>query len=38
MLLYESYTGGNSYFCYHCYLVLAGNNEPYRVTPSTPSE
>ena len=31
--------GGNSYYCYHdfclLYLILSGNNEPFRVTPST---
>ena len=26
MLLYGSYTGGNSYFYYHYYLVLASNS------------
>ena len=39
-LAYESYTGENPY-CYYdyylFYLVLAGNNEPFRVTPSTSS-
>ena len=44
-LAYESYAGGilivilsevlNDYYLF--YLVLAGNNEPFRVTPSTSS-
>ena len=33
---YESCAGGNSY-CYMLYLKPAGNNEPFRVTPSTSS-
>ena len=36
----ESYAGGNSYFYAHYYLfylVLAGSNEPFRVTSSTSS-
>ena len=36
----KSYVGGNSY-CYHdyclLYLIWAGNNDPFRVTPSTSS-
>ena len=45
-LAYESYAGGilivilieirNGYYLF--YLVLAGNNERFRVTPSTSSE
>ena len=35
VLLYGGRTVGNSYFYYHYYLVLAGNNESVRVTPST---
>ena len=39
-LVYKSYVGENSY-CYSCYcllyLIWAGNNEPFRVTPSTSS-
>ena len=44
-LAYESYAGGilivflieilNDYCLF--YLVLAGNNDPFRVTPSTPN-
>ena len=39
-LAYESYAIGNSY-CYYdhylFYLVVAGNNEPFRVIPSKSS-
>ena len=39
-LTYESCAGGSSY--YYCgyylfYVLLAGNNEPFRVTPFTSS-
>ena len=38
-LAYKSYVDGNSYYCYYnycfLYLMRAGNNEPFRVIPST---
>ena len=40
-LAYESCAGGSfySYFDYYLfYILLAGNNEPFRVTPSTSNE
>ena len=39
-LAHESCAGGNSYcYCdfYLFYLALAGNNEPFRVTPASSS-
>ena len=39
-LAYESWAGGSSYcYCGFClfYILLAGNNEPFRVTPSASS-